>query len=116
MIALDRNAFERRCVTRVLTMVVSESQSENKTNMKKTILILTAVASLTIAARAGEGEIGRYQLIAADVDNSGHQTVFKIDTATGQAWRYTKDPNPQPVDIEHPPKDYFDAGWAPIRP
>jgi hypothetical protein len=34
---------------RVLTMVVSESQSENKTNMKKTILILTAVASLTIA-------------------------------------------------------------------
>ena len=35
-------------------------------------------------------QVGRYQLVAADVDHSGTQTVFKIDTATGQAWTYTE--------------------------
>ena len=76
-----------------------------------------AAASLTIASRAGEGEIGRYQLIAADIDHSGHQTVFKIDTATGQTWTYTKDPNPErSTDVTEPPKDLYDAFWSPIRP
>jgi hypothetical protein len=46
---------------------------------------------LTPLARADDNnQVGRYQLVAADVDHSGTQTVFKIDTATGQAWTYTE--------------------------
>ena len=49
------------------------------------------VASLTIAATAGDNnQTGRYQIVAADIDHSGTQTVFKIDTVTGQAWTYTE--------------------------
>jgi hypothetical protein len=57
--------------------------------MKKLLTILMAAASLTIAAHSGDNnQAGRYQIIAADVDHSGAQTVFKIDTVTGQAWTY----------------------------
>ena len=53
-----------------------------------TIAMLTI---LTPLARADDNnQVGRYQLVAADVDHSGTQTVFKIDTVTGQAWTYTE--------------------------
>jgi hypothetical protein len=78
-------------------------------NMKKTILTLAAIASLTIATQAGDNnQTGRYQMVVADVDHSGKQTVFKIDTITGQPWTYTEacvKPVSHEVDPDNPPKD-----------
>jgi hypothetical protein len=59
-----------------------------------------AFVSLTQA-----GEVGRYQLLA--VDDNGHKTIFKIDTTTGQTWKYWKDP-------DHKPSDNFDSYWIGI--
>ena len=69
-------------------------------------------------AQAGDNQTGRYKLVTADVDHSGKQTVFKIDTVTGQAWMRIKDPRwkepPKTVDPESPPDTIFEWIWAPI--
>jgi hypothetical protein len=62
------------------------------TNMlPKTVMAVAVLTILTPLARANDyNQVGRYQLVAADVDHSGKQTVFKIDTVTGQAWTYSE--------------------------
>jgi hypothetical protein len=65
-------------------------------------LTVAFVMFVSVAARADDQDkVGRYQLIYAAVDsfqvdiNSKntskieHKTVFKIDTVTGQVWKYS---------------------------
>ncbi len=71
--------------------------------MKRTIapigfaaLVVGLVLGLGIAGRAGDprgGGVGQFHLAYGKyVDSSGQSVdgVFKIDTATGQAWTYTE--------------------------
>jgi hypothetical protein len=65
-------------------------------------LAVAFVMFVSVAARADDQDkVGRYQLIYAAVDSFQsdtnlknaskieQRTVFKIDTVTGQVWRYT---------------------------
>ena len=71
-------------------------------------IFIIAVASFVLAGDnsspkkmppAPEGKtVGRFQLVAATVDYSlggaekARQYLFRIDTATGQVWRYSRSP------------------------
>jgi hypothetical protein len=78
--SLDRNSAP----TLSLRNALPDDGQQNQT-MKKIILILTALASLTIAGFPGD--IGRYQLIVTQ------SAAYKIDTTTGQTWvKYGSDP------------------------
>jgi hypothetical protein len=67
----------------------------------KTLLMIALIVLTQIAASADEKDaVGRYQLIYAAVDSFmvntstksttkiEQRTVFKIDTVTGQVWKY----------------------------
>lgn len=55
------------------------------------LIVLFFLIALTICAdspSSQKGEIGRFQLVPATIKNGivNEQTIFKIDTTTGQAW------------------------------
>src|SRR5262249_26982053 len=58
--------------------------------MKKLMTIAMLIILAPLAQAGDNNQVGRYQLVAVDVDHSGTHTLFKIDTVTGQAWTYTE--------------------------
>lgn len=60
--------------------------------MKSIFLLSLTLTAVCFAEPAGGSAIGRYQLFAATVqlDGVSTATVFKIDTQTGQVWRFVQ--------------------------
>ena len=90
------------------------------------VIIAIAAATFTLASDSSTGQnspplptgnvIGRFQLVAATVDDSmgtgSHKYLFRIDTATGRVWSYQH--MPLTIDVRgHPELKETDVeGWV----
>jgi hypothetical protein len=91
--------------------------------MIRSILFAAILCSSTAFAQnasdKASGSAGRYQIIAVNIpfgEGKSEQTVFKIDTTTGETWRYMSAQLQIPEDKRLYPQVISASaeGWVPI--